>query len=78
MNRYKITTRHGFYMLEARGLDEVLRKIARSEDQNPGHHALPMTVEYVATADRNGRFPAPLPLPEMEEPDPDPARHPDA
>lgn len=79
MNRYKIATRHGFYMIEARGLDDVLLKVSRSEAAIPGRHPLPLTIEYVATADASGRFPAPrADLPDLEEPDPCPIRHPEA
>ena len=58
MQRFKITTRDGFYMLEVRGgLAEVLRRMAYSESANPGRHGGPVTVEYVASADASGRFP---------------------
>lgn len=57
MQRYRITTPSGFYMIDAIGLADVFNAMARSERVAPGRHNGTVTVEYVASADADGRFP---------------------
>lgn len=57
MQRYRITHGSGFYMVEGLGLADVFNALARSERAQPGRHGGPVTVEYVASADADGRFP---------------------